>query len=62
LPYDLWGPDHAHISTHGAYLAVCTFYATLFGRSAAELGIAYDLPAEEATAIQKAADEMLKEV
>ena len=61
LPYDLWGPDHAHISTHGAYLAVCTFYATLFGRSATELGIAYDLPAEEATAIQKATDEMLKE-
>ena len=61
LPYNLWGADNAHISTHGAYLAVCTFYATLFGRSATELGIAYDLPAEEATAIQKATDEMLKE-
>ena len=56
LPYYLWGPDHAHINPHGAYLAVCTFYATLFGRSAAELGIAYDLPAEEAEALQKIAD------
>jgi len=34
---DLWGEDHAHTSPLGAYLAVCTFYATLFGRSATEL-------------------------
>lgn len=34
LPYELWGEDHAHTSPHGAYLAVCVFYTTLFGTSA----------------------------
>ena len=58
LPYDLWGDDHAHTSRYGAYLAVCTFYATLFGKTATELGIAYGLPAADAKALQEAADQI----
>ena len=30
----LWGPDNGHTSEVGAYLAVCTFFASLFGTSA----------------------------
>jgi hypothetical protein len=56
LNYNLWGDDNAHTNTHGAYLAVCTFYATLFGKTATELGIAYGLPAADAKALQEAAD------
>ena len=55
LPYDLWGPDHAHTSERGAYLAVCVFFAAIFGQSAALLG-ANDLPEEDARALQAAAD------
>ena len=55
LPYDLWGPDHAHTSERGAYLAVCVFFAAIFGQSAALLG-ANDLPKEDARALQAAAD------
>lgn len=56
LDYKLWGDDNAHTSTHGAYLAVCTFYATLFGRSATELDIVYNLPESDAKELQLAAD------
>ena len=55
LSFDLWGPDHAHTSERGAYLAVCVFFAAIFGQSAALLG-ANDLPAEDARALQAAAD------
>ncbi len=55
---NLWGDDNAHTNTHGAYLAVCTFYATLFGKTATELGIAYGLPAADAKALQEAADQI----
>ncbi|MBE6691950.1 MAG: hypothetical protein E7586_01285 [Ruminococcaceae bacterium] len=58
LNYNLWGEDNAHTSTHGAYLAVCTFYATLFGESATTLGSAYGLPLAEAEELQKAADKI----
>ncbi|MBQ8325333.1 MAG: discoidin domain-containing protein [Clostridia bacterium] len=58
LNYNLWGDDNAHTNTHGAYLAVCTFYATLFGKTATELGIAYGLPAADAKALQEAADQI----
>ena len=34
----LWGADNAHTSEAGAYLIVCTFFATLFGVSAHLLG------------------------
>lgn len=30
----LWGDDNAHTSEQGGYLAVCVFFATLFGKSA----------------------------
>lgn len=55
LDYDLWGPDHAHISEHGAYLAVCVFFATLFGCSATALG-ANGLPQKDVRALQQVAD------
>lgn len=29
----LWGPDNAHTSEQGAYLAVCTFFSTIFKTS-----------------------------
>ncbi|MBQ5791767.1 MAG: hypothetical protein IIW19_03575, partial [Clostridia bacterium] len=58
LDYNLWGDDNAHTNTHGAYLAVCTFYATLFGKTATELDIAYGLPAADAKALQEAADQI----
>ncbi|MBQ5808861.1 MAG: hypothetical protein IIW21_03790 [Clostridia bacterium] len=37
LDYDLWGKDRGHTSPLGAYLIVCTFFATLFGESATKL-------------------------
>ena len=49
----LWGDDNAHTSEQGAYLAVCVFFATLFGKSATLLdadGV------ENAKAIQVIAD------
>ncbi len=58
LGYNLWGEDNAHTSTHGAYLAVCTFYATLFGKSATELDAAYGLPEADAKALQQVADKI----
>ena len=61
LNYNLWGEDNAHTSTHGAYLAVCTFYATLFGESATELDVAYGLPEADARALQQAADKIVLE-
>ena len=35
--YSLWGPDNGHTSPLGAYLIVCTFFATLFGEPATKL-------------------------
>jgi len=37
LDYNLWGEDNAHTNPLGAYLIVCTFFATLFGESATRL-------------------------
>ena len=61
LDYNLWGDDNAHTNTHGAYLAVCTFYATLFGRTATELDSAYGLPEADARALREAADKVALE-
>lgn len=61
LDYNLWGEDNAHTSTHGAYLAVCTFYATLFGSTATELDVAYDLNEADAKVLQQAADKIALE-
>ena len=55
---NLWGSDNAHTNTRGAYLAVCTFYATLFGKSATELDTAYGLAESEAKTLQEAADKI----
>ena len=54
----VWGPDNAHTSIQGAYLAVCTFYASLFGRSATELNTAYGISQEDAIVLQKIADKI----
>ena len=59
LDLPLWGEDDAHTSPEGAYLAVCTFYAALTGRSAAELG-ADCLPVETASALAHAADRAVR--
>ena len=58
---NLWGSDNAHTNTRGGYLAVCTFYATLFGKSATELDILFNLPEAEAKALQQAADKIALE-
>lgn len=58
---NLWGDDNAHTNTHGAYLAVCTFYATLFGKTATELDIAYGLPEADVKKLQQAADKIALE-
>ena len=55
--YDPWGPDHAHISEYGAYLAVCTFFATIFNTSSAVLD-ANGLPPEDARVLQEIADKV----
>lgn len=52
---ELWGPDHAHTSERGAYLAVCVFFATLFGISATKLGT-NELPPSDALILQRIAD------
>ena len=57
LPFDLWGPDHAHTSERGAYLAVCVFFATLFGTSSTVLE-ANDLPPQDAKILQAVADKI----
>ena len=51
----LWGKDHAHTSERGAYLAVCVFFATVFGASSEVLGT-NGLPTEDARFLQKIAD------
>ena len=60
LDFNLWAEDNGHTSVHGAYLAVCTFFAKLFGCSATCID-ACGLPQEEAEALQKAADAVTAE-
>ena len=55
LPYDLWGKDHGHTSEHGAYLAVCVFFASLFGKTATQLP-AYEVFVQDAARLQAVAD------
>ena len=57
LSYDLWCHDRGHTSPHGAYLAICVFFATLFGVSSTLLG-PLGLSAEEARDLQTVADEV----
>lgn len=55
LDFELWCEDQGHTSEHGAYLAVCTFFAKIFGRSATSLSNC-ELPSDDAKELQKAAD------
>lgn len=57
LSVPLWGPDNAHISPEGAYLAVCVFFSTLFRVSSAVLDTE-DLPPDVARSLQQAADQV----
>ena len=57
LPYNLWGPDNAHTSEHGAYLAVCVFFASLFNTTSTVLE-PNDLPPDDAFELQKVADKI----
>ena len=58
LPYDLWGDDHAHTGKFGAYLIVCTFFASLFGISATALSD-NGLDHADALALQSVADKIV---
>ena len=53
----LWGTDNAHTSKQGAYLVVCTAFATIFNTSAAALGCG-EINLEEAKVLQAIADEV----
>ena len=58
LDLNLWAEDNGHTSVHGAYLAVCTFFAKLFGKSATLLD-PNGLPTDDARALQEAADKVV---
>ena len=55
MDYDLWGDDRAHTNLFGAYLIVCTFFATLFGVSATNL-ISDTIEASDARVLSEVAD------
>lgn len=57
LSYDLWGDDRAHTSPYGAYLIVCTFFATLFGTSATRL-VSDTIDAPDARLLAEVADKV----
>ena len=54
---ELWGDDNAHTSRIGGYLAVCTFFATLFDASASTLDACGFTP-EQARAVWEIADKV----
>lgn len=57
LNYNLWGDDNAHVNEYGAYLIVCTFFATLFNVSA--MGLDCDgLNPDDALKLQQVADKI----
>jgi len=60
LNIPLWGPDNAHTSKEGAYMAVCVFFSTLFNISSAVLEY-NGLPEEVALSLQQAADKVVLE-
>lgn len=60
LSYRLWGDDNGHTSNHGAYLAVCVFYATIFGESSTVLA-PHVLPDDDAKVLQEVADKIVLE-
>lgn len=54
--YPLWGDDNAHTSIYGAYLIVCTFFATLFRTSSTVLGTVNGVSDADARELQQIAD------
>lgn len=58
---ELYAADKRHPSLAGTYLAACTSYAALFGRSPVGLGYTAGLPADVARALQVAAWETVQE-
>ena len=58
--FNLWGPDNAHTSPLGAYLIVCTFFATLFGESATKLS-AGEIDPADAKVLAEIADKVVRE-
>lgn len=60
LDLPLWGEDNAHTSVQGGYLAVCTFFASIFGVSASALG-SHTLSEEDAQKLQEVADKIALE-
>ena len=54
------GDDRAHTSLFGAYLIVCTFFATLFGISATHLE-SDTIDASDARALAEVADKVIFE-
>ena len=55
--YNLWGPDNAHTSEYGAFLAVCVFFCTIFKVSSTVLD-AVGISAEDAHNLQTIADKI----
>ncbi len=60
LEVPLWGPDNAHTSVEGGYMAVCVFFSTLFDTSSAVLDD-NGLSADTALALKQAADKIVLE-
>ena len=60
LNVSLWGPDNAHTSEEGAYLAVCVFFSTLFQTTSTVLDH-NSLPADVAVSLQQVADKIVLE-
>lgn len=59
--YNLWGPDNAHVSEYGAYLAVCVFFATLYDTSSSILESNDIIPDADAIVLQEIADKIVLE-
>ena len=53
----LWAEDNGHTSIHGAYLAVCVFFAAIFNTPATVLDF-NGIPKSQAQALQSIADEV----
>ena len=58
--FNLWGPDNGHTSPLGAYLIVCTFFATLFGEPATKLS-AGEIDPADAKILAEIADKVVRE-
>ncbi len=58
---ELWEADKRHPSLAGTYLATCTVFATLTGKSPVGLSYTAGLPADVATLLQQAAWDTVQE-